>query len=629
MTPASGTAGGAAHGRPAVMNSMGNLMGDGMRINFAAGDNPAAQGFAFTRASAGNRINAAGILEAVGNNVQRRTWDIATGQWFWMHEQQATTGVPNTTTEYAATGGVSTTTIQADPFGATGAVLFTCLAGVSSHFAACDGVAYTAGTTYTLSKWVKEGTATRVQIAGPSAVFSTLDEYANFLLTGSGSVTAQGAGAIAAGIDPPVNGYRRCWITAVADVTLASAGGPVSFLLSTGLEARGPAVEGGGLTFTVFGSQVEAGPLTSYIIPAGATTTRAADSLTLTGSAGRTNWIKNSTGVGGTASALPTGWTSPLNQAGVGVFIVGTGTDAEHGNYWDVRFQGTATASGDLRYYVSGVTEIPSANGVQWAWSAAIALVSGSMPAGRSAVLTVAQRDSGGSAIGNLTSPIAGGLTGTPSRYSQITTTAHASVAYIHPWVGVTIVAGDVVDFTLRVAAPQAEKAAGFTGYIPTSGYARTVENIASWWNNDEGTFIWRGRVGPAFSLTAVMMAAAGDATMANAQWLYLSATARRVTGEGRSGGAATLSGMVMGSTIAAGQDVVASWAYGADYGLAVASGVAATADTSGALPVGMSRFSIGSGAASGLLTVASQLIASIEYYPRKLSQAEMLALTY
>lgn len=133
---------------------------------------------------------------------------------------------------------------------------------------------------YTISGFFKAGTNNRIQIAVGSAISGA---FANFLLSGAGSVTNSGNAGLGAFISASIislaNGWYRCSIAYTATANTAT---PVAvFLLSTGSEARAPSIAFSGTeTILFYGLQSEqGGSLSSYIPTTTAAATRAADVL--------------------------------------------------------------------------------------------------------------------------------------------------------------------------------------------------------------------------------------------------------------------------------------------------------------------------------------------------------------
>jgi hypothetical protein len=220
-----------------------------------------------TRASSATMVNASGTLVTVGNNVPRTGHHIYNGS-AWvnegiLHESEARTNLVPNSNAFTTTGwGGSNSTVSANsavsPDGATTASTLTLQSGsYPSRFVTVTTVA---ATSYTVSVYAKAGTHDTLSLewrgAGttPDAVFNL----------SSGTVTA-GVGTI---VDCK-NGWFRCSMTEVSVDT--------SELFIIGGGSFPPTG-----TIFIYGAQVEAGSTpSSYIPTAGATATRAAETLTV------------------------------------------------------------------------------------------------------------------------------------------------------------------------------------------------------------------------------------------------------------------------------------------------------------------------------------------------------------
>lgn len=170
---------------------------------------------------------------------------------------------------------------QSDPAGGTAAYLVTANAGTLSIYSEPPSTAsnVAGGSTYTMSMFVKAGTITRVQILTTSGATSA---YANFYLSGAGSVSASGGGATAPFITALANGWYRVGMTFTAT---GSATSSVSIRpIQSGSEARATTLTwAGGETYTLYFGQHELGyGSSSYIPTTTGSVTRSADVVSLT-----------------------------------------------------------------------------------------------------------------------------------------------------------------------------------------------------------------------------------------------------------------------------------------------------------------------------------------------------------
>ena len=181
------------------------------------------------------------------------------------------------------------------------------------------------------------------------------------------------------------------------------------------------------------------------------------------GCAGVTNWVRNSTMVGavvGTPGTLPTYWTIGTQPTGLSYQVVGTGI-INGLSYIDIRWFGTAGSTGIC--YLRPEANFTATVGQTWTNSMYLAVVGGTLPAGASglAVASTYFLPTGNTVSGSWAP------SGTLTRYS-VTGTSSGTVTYGIQHVGVQVSSGNVVDFTLRLAAPQMEIGSIVNTWVPT-----------------------------------------------------------------------------------------------------------------------------------------------------------------
>ena len=149
----------------------------------------------------------------------------------------------------------------------------------------------TTGVTYTITVFAKKENYNFIQLT-----LSGLGShgYANFNLN-TGTIGSTGNSPAATSITAVGNGWYRCSISVVSQVTIA--GGPYIAALPTDIASRRPAFTGDGTSgIFIWGAQLEAGAFaTSYIPTVASTVTRAADIATMTGT-NFSSWYNQSEG---------------------------------------------------------------------------------------------------------------------------------------------------------------------------------------------------------------------------------------------------------------------------------------------------------------------------------------------
>ena len=191
-----------------------------------------------------------------------------------------------------------------------------------------------------------------------------------------------------------------------------------------------------------------------------------------------TNYVQNSTMAGavpGTPGTAPTGWTVPTSANGLTRQIVAVGT-SNGLPHIDIRFSGTTTAESFLNINLSSSNQIATLPGDTWTFSCGVALIGGSLAGLIPALacrLRTAVFSAAGSYIGELMNDptIAFG----PGEVLQVqaATVANSSARFLLPYLQFWHGSGVVIDFTLRIRAPQFEPSA-LTSPIPTTGSITT-----------------------------------------------------------------------------------------------------------------------------------------------------------
>lgn len=238
----------------------------------------------FSRASTAWGFNSAGVLVPFAAGQPRFAFDPVTLQPTGLQiEAEARTNLCVNSRVWSAFNGTSGAQTQAGvDAAANAATLVTETGGTSQHFAQAASASFASGTTYAISLFVKPGTATRCQLTHTSSAFPNTC-WANFELTGAGSVTEQSGQVVPARIEALATGFYRCTVVVTATATssgsaviLAGVNGPVT--------GRLPSYASTGATLICDVLQTEVGAsASSPILTAGSAVTRAADVVNVTG----------------------------------------------------------------------------------------------------------------------------------------------------------------------------------------------------------------------------------------------------------------------------------------------------------------------------------------------------------
>jgi hypothetical protein len=344
----------------------------------------------------------------------------------------------------------------------------------------------------------------------------------------------------------------------------------------------------------------------------------------------RTNFVRNNTGVGVVAGApgtAPTNWNIDLSgSVGISREIVGSGSDNGI-SYVDIRLSGTCATTSTARILLDSTTGIAATASQGWAMSSYVKVQGGTLPS----LLPFLEIYEYSSAPAYLRQTSLGTFTPTTSslsiqRFTGSLTTG-ASTAYVRPSISVRFAAGVASDITLRIGLPQMEQAAYSTSAIPTTTVqvTRTADvatmtgtNFTSWYNASEGTMLWSAST--LSSLTASQSVALGKYPTAwnisggtgstNVSW-YGAGVELSIAGTYNNQG--TVTALVLNK-----------------YAMAVANtGGQSATSLNGATASNRSGTTFGVGHTT--FTIGNNLngtIRSIVFYPRKLANTEIQALT-
>lgn len=329
----------------------------------------------------------------------------------------------------------------------------------------------------------------------------------------------------------------------------------------------------------------------------------------------RTNYLQNSEG------NFSTGY--PVVQNGVTKTIIGSGNSLGF-NYVDIRCQGTTTATYfdiNLGYRDEGVP----VGDVTSSFYYRLLSVSGGIPGYRAlSMLDYALGWSAGQSVSTGLSSVGVGAAGA---FYAISKAARADRVIVSSSLSFGCTVGQTVDFVVRVGAPMIENGAFRTSYIPTSGSQVTraadvcsINTMSPWWNPAEGTILIDFQ--PTSLLNVGVLAVRGDAENNFHIWSAGSNTAQF---ERWIGGAANHAPMMTNISPLARNKIALG--YSTAGSSSCANGAAAKTASGGSTPSFSSLRLFGNRWGSGANT-ASGYVRGLRYFPKRLTDAQLQALT-
>ena len=345
----------------------------------------------------------------------------------------------------------------------------------------------------------------------------------------------------------------------------------------------------------------------------------------------RTNGIRNNTMVGaaaGTPGTLPTNWNTSAGGSGITRTLVGTGT--ENGiTYIDFQFSGTGSGSAFQVINTETTTGIAAATGQTWSGSFYLKLAAGSTT-GTNITMQLLELASGSGVVQNLSaalSPTTQNLASQRNAYSA-TLSGGGTVTNLQQGLRLLFTNGVAVDITLRIGLPQLEQGAFATSVIPTTTTALTrsadvasVNTLSPWYNATEGTLYVEGGIPSNYSSGFPTLYSLNDATSNNSIQSAVNASGDVINVEMKVSGSSVASffpAYVSGTTKLA-------FAYKFNDVNYAKDGVAGTTDTSATIPV-VTQLNLGANQVP--TNFLNGYLRRITYYPRRLSNAELQAIT-
>ena len=189
--------------------------------------------------------------------------------------------------------------------------------------------------------------------------------------------------------------------------------------------------------------------------------------------AASTNFIRNSTMVGGSVGVLPNNWGNN-GTSGTTLTILGIGTE-NGSNYLDLRYSGTPSST-QTRLGLESITGLPALTGQDWNLSASIKIVAGDLTNISSIAWLIQERNSIGTSLVTKTgSNFKTNLGANYYRASFSTVlSGGGTVAFAIPELALGLSIGQAIDITLRITMPQMERGTVATSFIKTTSAAVT-----------------------------------------------------------------------------------------------------------------------------------------------------------
>jgi hypothetical protein len=554
----------------------------------------------FTRASTATYYNSAGVLTTTGFNLLLYSEQFDNAWWF---KSRAT----------------ATANVIVSPDGTVDADKLTeDTTASNTHYIATTEYSTVSGTSYTWSVYLKAGERTKARVAlqmfFTGSAYPTTNPRVNVDLT---TGTLSGAnGTIATSITNAGNGWYRVTVSATANATQADQLAGV-FLLD---DAGNQTYTGDGTSgLFIWGAQLETGLTATSYIPTQAATSGAPRfdynpttlaPLGLLIEEQRTNLLLYSTN-------LSIGWTR--------------GTAATWALNAAIAPDGTMTAlgvdgiSGTSRTGVGGAALFTTGQSVTGGAAVTVSVYVRAKTGTASNVCLRISETGGNNTIGP------GNTIGTAWQRISLTVTTAAGATAASFTFGTTTGTAN-----LFIWGAQQEVGAFATSYIPTvaSQVTRSADvavmtgtNFSDWYNQAEGTLYAEWNSVGSLSDNRIIYALS-DGTFSNVN--YLTAATAGAANQSvytiRSSNTSQASIAVPGAYTNYAYRKTAAVYKVNDFALS-GDGGAVAVDTSGLLPVGVDRLALGTSWTAGTNFINGH-ISQIAYYPRRLANSELQAIT-
>ncbi len=358
----------------------------------------------------------------------------------------------------------------------------------------------------------------------------------------------------------------------------------------------------------------------------------------------RTNSIRNNTmqdAVAGSPGTFPTNWGVPIVYGSTGLTTEVAAVGTENGiSYVDFKVSGTASGAGALLITFEPNTQIVASQNQVWTLSIYRKLVAGSFNGLSSSAgnLFLNSYSAAGVFDGSHTGTILNesAPTGAALKTQRSTLTgtlSSATTARVNGGMYLAIADGAAIDITLRIGLPQLELGGFATSAIPTTTAAvtraadiavMTGANFSSWYNASEGTFVASFEASPNTYTTYL---AASNGTVAQNS-VHID---NDIGGNMRAAyysGSSNVALLSLGAIGALNAVNKVATAYRVNDFAASRNGAAAVTDTAGAVPSGVDRLNIGADPSGAAVNVSNTHIRTITYYPSRLSNTQLQALS-
>lgn len=309
----------------------------------------------------------------------------------------------------------------------------------------------------------------------------------------------------------------------------------------------------------------------------------------------------------------------PKTVSGIQMSIVGSGNSMGF-KHWDIRFHGTAT---ETYFYASlgGADPFNQSSPIVFSLYVDFLSAVGSLPSFRG--INLADYAAGWTSGENVGFPLTSVGTDSPGAIYECKKGERANRAVANADLTFGCAVGDVFDFTVRVGRAQLEEGLFATSYIPTSGSQVTraadvcsINTLSPWYKQTEGSIYSDVAVDVAVPAGKSPQILQGAGTSGNSLSIgFLTANAASL--EVVSGGVNQCSMYPYSADLHRKTSV----AFKQDSFAISVNGSSVVSDVAGSIPV-IDRILLGGG------TVLNGHIRKLLYYPKRLSDAQLQALT-